>query len=140
MNEKRKVTKMIFNVPGHIDMIRNGLKKHPPIPHIPPRFYVKTQTRRVNRGIYQKGKDYAVQPKRGAKAEEDIQIVIDNIWKEQRKCVSISAPNIKISVFDALAEGGYQPAEYELEFRRAYPNWDGEERWAYLFHAIEVHR
>lgn len=38
--------KMIFNVPSHIEMIRNE---------------TKTQTRRITRGIYQVGQDYAVQ-------------------------------------------------------------------------------
>ena len=116
---------MIFNIPGHIEMIRNG---------------TKTQTRRVNRGVYSVGRDYAVQSKRGVKAEADIRIVIDRICKEKRKDTSISASNIKVSVRDARAEGGYQPAEYELVFRMAYPIWDGKECWAYAFHAIEVHK
>ena len=59
---------MIFNVLGHIDMIRNGLSTFPPLPGAP-NFIVKTQTRRPNRGIYQVGRDYAVQWKRGIKAE-----------------------------------------------------------------------
>jgi hypothetical protein len=94
----------------------------------------------VTRGSYKIGNDYAVTEKWGAKAEADIRIVIDNIWKEQRKGIYISAPNIKISYHDAEAEGGYDPLQYELEFRKLYPNWDGEKRWAYAFHAIEVHK
>ena len=117
---------MIFNVPGHIDMIRNGQK---------------TQTRRVNRGIYQEGRDYAVQKKRGVKAEEDIRIVIDEIWKEEclNRVDTMGIPlDPCISLEDAEAEGEYTPEEYELEFKKAYPTWDGFWRWVYLFHVIEV--
>jgi hypothetical protein len=65
---------MIFYIPWHIEMIRNGLLKHPIV--CIPQWYAKTQTRRVNRGIYQVGRDYAVQRKRGVKAEKDIRIVM----------------------------------------------------------------
>jgi hypothetical protein len=68
---------MIFNVPGHIDMIRIG---------------TKTQTRRLNRGIYQVGRDYAVQSKRGVKAESAIRIVIDEICEEEGH---LAMPNMK---------------------------------------------
>jgi hypothetical protein len=104
---------MIFNVPGHIDMIRSG---------------IKTQTRRVNRGIYQVGKDYAVQRKRGVKAESDIRIEMDWICEQ----------TVMISKHDACMEGGYTPLMYEKEFRKAYPKWDGVKRWAFKFHVIEV--
>lgn len=124
---------MIFNVPGHIDMIRNGLKKYPPISHIPPRFYVKTQTRRTNRGIYQVGRDYAVQHKRGVKAEPDIRIIMDNIWKEmyaEYLCCYISEE-------DAMAEGGYKsPIDFEEVFRKLNPKWVGD-RWVFKFHVEE---
>ena len=134
---------MIFNVPGHIDMIRNGLKKHPPISHIPPRFYVKTQTRRVNRGVYQEGRDYAVQSKRGVKAEADIRIIMDEIWEEE--ALEFLAENEKkypvelyISKEDAWAEGGYTPTQFEGVFRGLNFKWDGWSRWAFKFHVIEV--
>ena len=125
---------MIFSIPGHIGMIRNGLTTHPLIPHIPPRFYAKTQTRRLNRGIYQVGRDYAVQRKRGVKAEGDIRIMMDRIWKEEPywHCGS------PISQEDAKAEGDYSPKEYEELFYKLYPKWNEFGRWAYAFHVIEV--
>lgn len=124
---------MIFNVPGHIEMIRNG---------------TKTQTRRVNRGIYQVGRNYAVQRKRGVKAEPDIRIVMDKIRKEPGKIVSISksgrkytnATEICITKGDAWAEGNYTPSIYEMDFRKAYPKWNGFSRWVFSFHVIEVQK
>ena len=118
---------MIFNVPGHIDMIRSG---------------IKTQTRRVNRGIYQVGKDYAVQSKRGVKAEEDIRIVMDDIW-EENMLNSVSASDglpltPYIFHYDAKREGCYTPEEYEDEFRKAYPKWDKVSRWVFEFYVKGV--
>lgn len=123
---------MIFNVPGHIDSIRNGLY-FSPTNHVMPytSIPVKTQTRRVNRGIYQVGRDYAVQRKRGVKAEMDIRIVMDKIWIERYAeflCCYISEE-------DALAEGGYTVIEFEELFRKLNPKWTGE-RWAFKFHII----
>jgi hypothetical protein len=114
------MVRMIFNVPGHIDMIRNG---------------TKTQTRRVNRGVYQVGRDYAVQQKRGVKAENDIRIVMDKIWEEARYGYGLGVPTL--SEGHAQAEGGYTPQKYEQEFRKAYPRWDEDQRWAFRFHVIE---
>ena len=116
---------MIFNVLGHIDMIRAG---------------TKTQTRRVNRGIYHIGNDYAVQQKRGVKAEQDIRIVMDRIWEEKAGFGYILPRDIEISFHDANAEGGYTVVEYEQEFRKAYPKWDGRSRWAFKFHVIEAQK
>jgi len=119
---------MIFNILGHIDLIRSGQK---------------TQTRRVNRGIYQVGRDYAVQRKRGVKAEDAIRIKIEKIWSEsESECIlgEYYPDPISISAYDAKQEGGYTPCEYELEFRRAYPNWDGKTRWAFYFLVIEVQK
>jgi hypothetical protein len=117
---------MIFNVPGHITMIRKGKK---------------TQTRRVNRGIYQVGRDYAVQQKRGVNAERGIRIKIEKIWEETQSARSEYYPYpISISAYDAKQEGGYTPYEYELEFRRAYPNWNGKTRWVFYFLVIEVRK
>ena len=115
---------MIFNIPGHIEMIRNG---------------AKTQTRRINRGVYQIGRDYAVQSKRGAMAEEDIRIVIDAIRIETGKAVSISrsgreyanATEICITKKDAWDVGNYIPSLYESDFRKAYPKWSGWIRWVF---------
>jgi hypothetical protein len=120
---------MIFNVPGHIEMIRNG---------------IKTQTRRVNRGVYQVGRDYAVQQKRGVKAENDIRIGIDDIWKEDLlNCVGAYSGqplDPYISTEDARAEGGYYPITFEELFRAVNPKWDQITRWAYMFHAIEGYK
>lgn len=113
---------MIFNVQGHIDMIRNG---------------IKTQTRRPNRGIYKVGKDYAVQRKRGVKAESDIRIVMDRIWEEERRLTHLGLCML-INHQDAWAEGGYTPEQYEKVFRELNPKWDGLSRWAFAFHVIEV--
>ncbi len=107
---------MIFNVPGHIEAIRNG---------------TKTQTRRINRGIYKVGKDYAVQSKRGAKGEPDIRIVIDRIWEER---YTQYLTNL-ISEQDAQAEGGYTPIEFEEIFRKLNPKRGGD-RWTFEFHVI----
>ena len=143
---------MIFNIPGHIDMIRNGLpspKNHYIVSRTHyPTLIVKTQTRRLNRGIYQVGKDYAVQPKRGVKAEPGIRIVMDRIWKETGKVFLISpsgrkfanATEIHITKEDAWAEGGYTQEQYEKLFRELNPKWTGWSRWAFKFHVIEVRR
>ena len=115
---------MIFNIPGHIDLIRGGKK---------------TQTRRLNRGMYQVGRDYAVQSKRGVKAESDIRIVIDEIGEEKGYAGVLFPGHIEISSRDATAEGDYDSyAEYEVAFKKAYPKWDGKRRWAFRFHVIGV--
>ena len=130
---------MIFNVPGHIQMIRNGFPF--PVGDIRTSLVdvriVKTETRRLNRGIYQVGKDYAVQRKRGVKAEPDIRIVMDRIWGEERRLTHLGL-RFLITPQDAWAEGGYTPEEYEEVFRELNPSWDGAGRWAFAFHVIEV--
>ena len=140
---------MIFNVPGHIEMIRNGVSKgyHSHVPQESPTFpvkiipeqVVKTQTRRLNRGIYKVGKDYAVQKKRGVKAEPDIRIVMDRIWEEEAEEFT-DACEVVISKQDAWAEGGYTQTEFEELFANLNPEWLGWSRWAFKFHAIEVPR
>jgi len=124
---------MIFNVPGHIDMIRSGMK---------------TQTRRVNRGIYQVGRDYAVQEKRGVKAETDIRIVMDGIWSEisyesfSRNFYEMP-PNTKlmpVTTADANNEGYRSSFSFEEAFKKLNPKWDRKTRWAYEFHTIEVQK
>lgn len=122
---------MIFNAPGHIDMIRRE---------------IKTQTRRLNRGIYQVGKDYAVQAKRGMKAEPDIRIVIDEIWEEDGLGIAGGGPAVGnrandryLSEEDAWAEGGYTPIQFEEMFNVVYPKRDWT-RWVFKFHVIEVRK
>jgi len=143
---------MIFNVPGHIEMIRNGLLLPEHLRPYGTRFtLVKTETRRLNRGVYQIEAErkkphkigYSVQLKRGVKAEPDIRIIFDRIWKEE--ALGFLAENgarypveIYISEDDAWAEGGYTPDEYKKVFRDLNPKWDGWSRWAYKFHAIKV--
>ena len=139
---------MIFAVEGHIEMIWNGLffktQKMEGI-NLP---IVKTETRRIERGIYQveaKRKKphytgYAVQLKRGVKAESDIRIVMDRIWEETRKYCGGYDYEFCISEKDAWAEGGYTPDEYEAIFRQLNPKWHGWSRWAFKFHVIEVQR
>ena len=107
---------------------------------------IKTESRRLSRGIYQIEAErknphkigYAVQLKRGVKAEPDIRIVMDNIWSE--RCMYPAYPEVIIQIFGmhAWAEGGYTPEEYEKVFRDINPKWDGQKRWAFKFHAIKV--
>ena len=127
---------MIFAAKEHVDMIRNGVSYISPasiLYHPAPRRIVKTQTRRLNRGIYQVGRDYAVQRKRSMKAESDIRIVIDAITLEYKGAMPISNE-------DAWAEGGYTPEEYEKLFRELNPKWDGWARWVFEFHCIEAQK
>ena len=131
---------MIFNVPGHIAMIQNGLF-YDRLQLLYPDMIVKTQTRRIKRGIYQVGKDYAVQRKRGVKAEPGMRIVIDRIWEEttaefHRKDSTVYP--ILIYKEDAWAEGGYTPEQYEKVFRELNPKRNQFSRWAFKFHVIEV--
>ena len=141
---------MIFNVSMHIQYIRNGLTSLPADNlNLPIELrVVKTQTRRPKRGIYQveaKRKKphkvgYAVQRKRGVKAESDIRIIFDRIWKEN--CILYgpsTLPKItNISEEDAWAEGGYMSEQYEKLFKKYNPKWDGWSRWAFKFHVEKV--
>ena len=135
---------MIFQKEGHIEQIRNGLYAIMTDEQGTPTTTVKTQTRRLNRGIYQVGRDYAVQRKRGVKAELDIRIVMDRIWEEKTKELLINIQGSKypseihISKEDAWAEGGYTQERFERVFRELNPKWDGWARWAFEFHCIEV--
>jgi len=108
---------MIFSK-EHIEKIKKG---------------TKTQTRRVRRGIYQVGKDYAVQPGRGEKGIPNLRIVIDEIQREERL---FGAP-MPISHEDALAEGGYTPDAFEKLFQQINPGWNGLIRWTFKFHVRE---
>lgn len=108
---------MIFS-PEHIEQIQN---------------VTKTQTRRVNRGVYRVGRDYSVQPRRCQKGIPNLRIVMDDIYFE-----AIRSIHQIISVENAKAEGGYTPEEYEEEFKRLYPKWDGIWRWVFRFHVKVV--
>lgn len=134
---------MIFNVQGHIEMIKNGLHYAKYRYYYHPSLVVKTQTRRPNRGTYQVGKDYAVQRKRGAKGEPDIRIVMDRIWEETTAIYhreNSTIETITISRKDAWAEGGYSPMEYEKIFLKLNPKRNRFSRWAFAFHVIEVQK
>jgi hypothetical protein len=162
---------MIFNVPGHIEMIRNGLFRYKGIdkpdwsPKELKKYYthraqfladmpgisnevkgglqpliVKTQSRRLSRGIYQVGRDYAVQRKRGVKADTDISIVMDVIWQEKPTGYVIGYPIFQISKEDALAEGGYDPISFEQCFESLGVIREWPERWAFEFHVEEVQK
>ncbi len=109
---------MIFNVPGHIEKIIAG---------------TKTQTRRVNRGIYQVGKDYAIQRKRGEKAISGYRIKIIDIWIESKLHNSLP-----ISLKDAKQEGDYTPESYEFTFKKINPSWKGCSRYAFEFEVVKI--
>ena len=137
---------MIFNISGHIEMIRNGLNTTDNQLYFIqdyPVLIVKTQSRRPKRGVYQVEAErkkphkigYAVQHKRGVKAEPDIRIVMDRIWEEY--CYQIW---LCIHPTDAFAEGGYKSDEFERVFRELNPEWNGKSRWAFEFHVVEVRR
>ena len=110
---------MIFSVPNHIEWIRNGLGRSIGL--------IKTQTRRPNRGIYQVGKSYAVQRKRGVKAEADIRIVMDRIWREE----------VTISDDDAWMDAKTTSSEYEVLYQKIYKSGNIK-RWVFKFHVVEV--
>lgn len=106
---------MIFQK-EHIELIKKG---------------IKTQTRRVNRGIYWLGKDYAVQPCRTCKGIKGMRIIIDDFWEEDRR-------DYPISIENAIAEGNYTPEEFEKKFRELNPKWDGIYRWVFKFHLEKI--
>ena len=132
-DKKQMIFSGSHNGTPHFDMVLDG---------------TKTQTRRVNRGKYQVGKSYAIQPCRTCKGIEGYRIVMDRIWKEDGTKSAISesgrkysyATEICISVKDALAEGDYMPAEFEKDFRELNPKWDGWSRLVFEFHVIEVQK
>ena len=107
----------------HFDMVLEG---------------TKTRTTRLS-DRYQRGKDYAIQPKRTKKGIESYRIVID---KKRKECRGLTYVGIGflITPKDAKAEGGYTPEEFEEVFRKLHPKWDGRERWAYVFHVVEVRK
>ena len=96
----------------------------------------KTQTRRPNRGYYEVGKTYAIQPCRTCKGMPNWRIMIDAIWEEL--CYSSGEKKYHISRTNAEAEGGYTVEAFEKAFIELYPKWDGHERWTFKFHIVEV--
>lgn len=101
---------------------------------------VKTQTRRVNRGIYQEGKAYAIQPCRTCKGLESYRIVIDAIWQEVRddEPGRTNTKLMPVTLDDARDEGGYTQGEFEEIFKKLNPKWVGRTRWVFKFHVVNV--
>ena len=119
---------MIFSVAGHVEQIKAG---------------DKTQTRRAS-DRYRVGRLYAVQPRRGARGIREGMIYIAEKareWKPNlsdlpreahfaRRLREVEA-GYPIQGYNARAEGGYTPDEYEALYERLHPGWT--ERWAYIF-------
>jgi len=103
---------MIFSIADHIDQIKAG---------------TKTQTRRPS-DRYQVGRLYAIQPWRGKKGIPDGKILITAKTEEYKSENPIWG---HIRKWQASAEGGYTPEEYEKLYESMYPGW--EKRYAYLF-------
>ena len=77
----------------------------------------KTQTRRMSRGIYKVGKDYAIQPCRTCKGIPNNRILMDDIWYELS-----TSEGFYIGVGDAIAEGGFTQDEFESYSKHSIPN------------------
>ena len=103
---------MIFSLADHIEQIKAG---------------TKTQTRRPS-NRYQVDRLYAIQPGRGKPGIPDGKILITAKAEEYK-----TEPPIwgRILKWQAEAEGGYTPEEYEELYESMYPGW--EKRYAYLF-------
>lgn len=102
---------MIFSIPGHVEMIKNGKK---------------TQTRRKS-PAYRVGKTYAIQPGRMEKGIKEGRILVTR--KREERYLDEG-----ISVSDALAEGGYTTGQFETLFGNMYPGWIV--RYAYIFEFV----
>ena len=85
----------------------------------------KTQTRRKS-PAYRVGRTYAIQPGRKKRIPDGCILITR---KREEKYLDGG-----ISVFDALAEGGYTPGQYETLFKNMYPGWIV--RYAYTFEFI----
>ena len=117
----------------HFDMVLDGTKTQ--TRRVADRYEVESERKHPHKV------GYAIQRCRTCKATEHHRIVIDKKWKEhclENMTYSERGTDVCISVQDALAEGGYTPAEYEKEFERLSPKWNGWDRWAYKYHVIEV--
>jgi hypothetical protein len=119
---------MIFNVEDHIEQII---------------ACTKTQTRRAS-DRYQVGRLYAVQPCRTCRGIKEGRIFIAmkvREWKPDHSDLPQAArfarrwrgveAGYHIQDYDARAEGGYTPEEYEALYEGLHPEWT--ERWAYYF-------
>lgn len=103
---------MIFSEADHIEQIKAG---------------TKTQTRRAS-DKYQIDRLYAIQPGRGKKGIPDGKILITaktDEWNSENPVWG------RILEWQARAEGGYTPEEYEELYESMYPGWTV--RYAYLF-------
>ena len=98
---------MIFSFEDHVQQIISGKK---------------TQTRRKS-DWYQVGQTYSIQEKRAKPAIPEGRILITH--------KRIEEPRLRISSDDALAEGGYDPGQFEALYSQMYPGWDI--RYAYTF-------
>lgn len=103
---------MIFSEGDHIEQIKAG---------------TKTQTRRSS-DRYEVGKLYAVQPCRTCKGIPDGKILITYKDVEYKSENPIWGHILK---WQAEAEGGYTPEEYEKLYEKMHPGW--EKRYVYLF-------
>lgn len=119
---------MIFSVAGHIEQIKAG---------------DKTQTRRAS-DRYQVDRLYTVQPGRGVKGIPEGRIFIAEKAREWKPDLSDLPPDATfarrwrevevgypIRGYNARAEGGYTPEEYEALYETLHPGWTV--RWAYYF-------
>ena len=127
-----------YNGIPHFDMVLNG---------------TKTQTRRISDRYeveserkYPHKVGYSIQKCRTCKGIVGRRIVIDRKWKEETEQFLVAEDDkmypseLCITTKDALGEGGYTPDEYEKEFKRLNPKWDGWSRWAYKYRVIEVQK
>jgi len=103
---------VIFSEGDHIEQIKAG---------------TKTQTRRTS-DRYEIGKLYAVQPCRTCKGIPDGKILITAKDVEYKSENPIWGHILK---WQAEAEGGYTPEEYEKLYESMHPGW--EKRHVYLF-------
>jgi len=108
---------MIFAVKNHVEQVING---------------EKTQTRR-NSDKYNVGQTYAIQSGRGKKADPRGRILIIEKWEEKayKYFGRLMLVETQISKEDALAEGGYEPEDYEMLYESISPRW--KTRWCYEF-------
>ena len=104
---------MIFNVKGHIEQIVKG---------------TKIQTRRDS-DKYEVGRTYAIQSGRGKLGDTRGRILITHKWNEE--AYSPFGEETVIHPRDALAEGGYDPEDYEMLYESIHPFW--KKRWVYEF-------
>ena len=108
---------MIFSIPGHIEMIKNGKK---------------TQTRRKS-PAYLVGRSYAVQPGRTEKGIKEGRILITR--KREERYLDGG-----ISLIDALCEGEYTSGQFETLFGNKYPGWMVRYAYTFIFMESEQNR